>query len=261
MKEHSWILVLVAIVILVPVVILVRMGEQVSPTPTTSLKEPPFSITQRIKDEAGIAAYCQTSQITNLSELKKHFTTIESDSDEKYLLGSVAMPNYPEIYNPHVYIHESGWIMAYYLHTDPVAKIVDVKTHSLDTTKLRNTVAFLMTLAGKEFTEVTYYDFRHPEATHLMLVGENYDKGDNEFTIILPSAYTYYEFSWALAGEGEKKHFTVNGINKTVANDTMYWDKSTGYGFIDLPWLSSDQPHKIAVEDYGVLVVLYRAVK
>jgi hypothetical protein len=260
LKEHSWILVLVAIVILVPVVIIVRMGEQVSPTPMPSLKEPPFSITQRIKDEAGIAAYCGTTSITNLSELKKHFTTIESDSEE-YLLGSVAIPDYPEIYNPHVYVHRSGWIMAYYLRTDPVAKIVDVKTHSLDTTKLRNVVSFLMTLAGKEFTEVTYYDFRHPEATHLMLVGENYDKGDHEFTIILPSAYTYYEFSWALAGEGEKKHFTVNGVNKAVAGDASYWDKGTGYGFIDLSRLPDSRQHKIAVEDYGVLVLLYRATE
>jgi hypothetical protein len=260
LKEHSWILVLVAIVILIPVGILLSLVEQQGPTGMRSLQEPSFTITQRIKDEAGISAYCRITSITNLPELKKYFTTIESDSDD-YVLGSVSIPNYPEIYNPHVYVHRSGWIMAYYPRTDPVAKIVDVKAHSLDTTKLRNAVSAMVTLAGKDFKDVTYYDFRHPNATHLMFVGENHDKGDNQFTITLPPNYTYYEFSWALAGEGEKKHFTVNGTNKAVAGHESYWDKSTGYGPIAVSTFSSNQPHKIAVEDYGVLVVLYRATK
>ena len=64
----------------------------------------------------------------NLDSVADQYATIEARTDS-YIIGSVAVPQYNERHQVHVYVHKDGWIMAYYLKTDPVAKMVDIKAY------------------------------------------------------------------------------------------------------------------------------------
>jgi hypothetical protein len=243
-------------------------GNAVGPEQNLALHPPAFvqaasseasrtsaEIAAKLSNEAGISAYYQTSSEIDLNQIRGEFNTIEVETAD-YILGSVSVPDYPEIYDAHVYVHADGWIMAYYFNSDPVSKIVDVSAGSIETTKLESVVATMAGLAGMPFTEAVYYDFRYPNATHMMLIAENYDGGDNEFTVQLPSSFGYHERSWALRNYGSPAYFNINGANKT--SSAMYWDGVTGYGFINVSELLADTTHTITVDDYGVLVILYR---
>ena len=66
------------------------------------------------------------------------FRTIENETTD-FIVGSVAVPRYPERENAHVYVNKDGWIAAYYLTDEPVAKIIDWKGYDgtiMSTTKL-----------------------------------------------------------------------------------------------------------------------------
>ncbi|MFW0860251.1 MAG: hypothetical protein AAGB97_08910 [Dehalococcoidia bacterium] len=51
------------------------------------------------------------------------------------------MPDLPEADDVHVYVHEDGWIVAYYLKRHPVAKIID--WNNLAVTKLEQALGMI----------------------------------------------------------------------------------------------------------------------
>lgn len=211
-------------------------------------------IGEMLDEEAGISAWYQAPGTIDLQQVASVFTTIELQTTE-YLVGSVDVPNYPEICDAHVYVHVDGWILAYYLNHDPVSKIVHVKGQTLDTTILKDVVAIVAGAAGQPVTGVNYYDFRYPNATNILFVAENLDSDGNEFTIEIPSAFAYFERGWALWDGGSSEYFRVNGVNRP---NTVYWDGTSGYGTITAAQFIPDTPHTIEVDNYGVLVIVYR---
>ena len=162
---------------------------------TTALQPPTFlkaahaadnaDVLARIDEEAGISAYYKTPDAITINQVRSVFRVIETETAD-YILGSVAVPNYVEHYDVHVYVHRTGWILAYYLRVDAVSKILDVVAQTISTTKLKTVVSTVAITAGAPFTDVTYYDFRYPNATHMLLVAED-DVSGNTFTIKLPS--------------------------------------------------------------------------
>lgn len=153
-------------------------------------------IGEKLDDEAGISAYVQTAIPIDLSLMRGQFETIEMETAD-YIIGSVAVPGYYEHFDPHVYIHKDGWILAYYLQEDPAAKIIDLKALTIDGDKLRTVVGNLAAIAGTSADNIAYYDFRYPNATHILLVAEN-DSYGTDFSIQLPTAYSYNELSFAV---------------------------------------------------------------
>ena len=226
-----------------------------------ALAAPPFiqvahagvpEIAEMLDDEAGISAWYQAPGTIDLDLVRDEFTTIELDTGE-YIVGSVAAPNYPEHYDVHIYVHQDGWILAYYLQNDPVAKIVDVRAQSLDTTILKNVVAVVAGAAGMPVTSVNYYDFRYPNATNILLIAELISNG-NDFTIQIPSIYGYFEYSWSLWNGAGGAYFRLNGTNMT----SIYYDGTSGYGTLTTAQFLPDITHTITVDDYGVLAIVYR---
>ncbi len=206
-----------------------------------------------LDQEAGIAAYYHAPSGISLSQVRSQFRTIETDAPT-YLLGSVAVPNYAENFDVHVYVDVNGWILAYYLKVDPAAKIADVRAQSTASTKLQTVASIVAGAAGAPFSDVTYYDFRYPNATHLLLVGENPSSG-NDFTINVPSSYGYFERSWSILNiTCCNWSFKLDGMNQpeTYGADSVY------YGTIAAPQFLPDTTHTIVVDDYGVLALLYR---
>jgi len=166
----------------------------------------------QIENEAGISAYFKSPTTINLNSVASLFRTIESQT-ATYIIGSIAVPNYPETEDVHVYIHVDGWVLAYYLKADPSGKIFDWKAYTGGTnipTKLENVLSIVASQIGAPSPTPTYYDFRYPNATHLMLIAERVGDGDDSFQVNLPGSFAYYERSWAMS---HVNGYFIDGVN------------------------------------------------
>jgi len=210
-----------------------------------------------LSSEAGISAYIQTVNPIDLNQVRGEFRTIETETAD-YIIGSVAVPDHPEHFDVHVYVHTDGWILAYYLNDDATSKIVDVRARTITSTKLETIISVIAGALGETTTGLKYYDFRYPNATNILFVAEDYANG-NDFTITLPSSYGYSERSWAAYDTYDYGGvFWVNGVKATAAwsGSSMY------YGALAASQLLPDVTHYITVDSddnaYGVLVITYR---
>ena len=226
-----------------------------------ALKPPPFTgatATERMgvtafpEDEAGISAYSQASTTIDLDDVRGMFRTIETETSN-YIIGSVPAPDYPETEDVHVYIHTDGWVLAYYLAEDPVGKIFDWQAYHTGgrtnlSTKLENTLSAVAIAAGVlPFPDVTYYDFRYPNATHLMLIVEWVYQGTDSFQVNLPGTFAYYERSWSLGGNKGGYSYRLNGVS-IAAHNCVGWPISQGS--LTPVQLPTDQPHWIEAHQY-----------
>jgi hypothetical protein len=213
-----------------------------------------FNIGAYLDQEAGISAWFKGSAI-NLNSVRSLFRTIELDTAD-YIIGSIPVTNYLEHFDAHVYVHKDGWILAYYLKQDPVAKLVDIEAGSITTTLLKNAVSTVTAAAGLPFTDVTYYDFRYPYATHMLFVYENSADG-NDFTILLPSSYVITERSFSGFCGGCGVSFYIDGVPIPKKYDGGSYESS--YGVITADKLLQDVTHTVKI-DYGqcTLVIEYK---
>lgn len=204
----------------------------------------------KLDAEAGISAWVQTGLPIDLNLIRGQFRTIETETAD-YIIGSVPVPNYQEHFDPHVYVHKSGWILAYYLKTDPAAKIIDTKAETIDTDKLRMVVGTLAALAGTSAENIVHYDFRYPNATHMLLVAENDDSG-RDFNIQLPVGYSYNELSF---GTRYGDRIYVGGERVY----TLFDQDGVGYGTLTLAQLVPGSKQSIEISGYySVIVIIHR---
>jgi hypothetical protein len=281
---------LIAIVALglVPALSLIPKATMPAKADTTfRLQAPPLvsaaEVQGIIEDEAGISAWFHTSSTINLNSVRSSFRTIEIETTD-YILGSVPVPGYDESWDAHVYVHKDGWILAYYLAQDPVGKIYDWKAYhnggrTTISTKLENVIAVIANAAGFPFSSanVTYYDFRYPNATHLMLIVDwVYAKGagitvSDSFQFKLPSSFAYYQQSWSLAHNSKDycdSWYRLNGAEIAHLKTDVYgWDWKMAQGIFSATQLPPDQYHTVEVivhtsydeiYGYGGLALVYR---
>lgn len=245
-----------------------------------SLHAPPFvgiaraetgPATSVIESEAGISAYFSATMSISLSSVRSTFRTIEVETAD-YIIGSVPVANYPETEDVHVYVHKDGWVLAYYLAADPAGKIFDWRMYHDGgrtdiRTKLENTLAVVAAAANVPFStsNATYYDFRYPNATHLMLIVEwVYGSGTDSFQAKLPGSFAYYERSWSL-GATYAGWYKVDGVT-IKSQGGGGW--ATSEGTLTATQLLPDQFHTIEVGGgpssypnnyvYGGLALVYR---
>lgn len=222
------------------------------------------SAVSTIENEAGISAYFKSAFTINLNDVRDAYRTIELETAD-YIIGSVPVAGYPESEDVHVYVHKDGWFLAYYLKADPAAKVFDwVAYHNSGrtnlTNKLQNTLTVISSEANVSLGSISYYDFRYPNATHMMLVAEwSADFTKDPFNFNLPGSYAYSERSWS-AGKGS------SGSVKLYLNNTLFAETSSlsTAGFFSASQLLTDQFHTIEVEargwaySYGGLALVYR---
>ena len=207
------------------------------------------AIGDKLDAEAGISAWVQTSLPIDLDLVRGQFRTIETETAD-YIIGSVPVPQYNEHFDPHVYVHADGWILAYYLKSDPAAKIVDTRAESIESDKLKGVVANLAALAGTSAQDIAYYDFRFPNASHMLLVEENSDSGD-EFNIQLPTGYSYNELSFAT--------YNSSGIYLDNTYIGTQYNDDNGYGTLTLSQLLPGAKHNVELTGwYGAIVIIHR---
>lgn len=233
---------------------------------STLLVRPPFiniaraaedevvsEIGDKLDAEAGISAYFKSPTPIDLDIVRGQFRTIEIETGD-YIVGSVAVPNYQEHYDTHVYVHRDGWILAYYLNDTPVGKMVDIRAQDIQTTILKNVVAAIAGVAGAPFTDLSYYDFRYPNATNILFVAED-DYDGNDFNIELPTGFAYAELSLAIINtDCCGMNFYVDGASMPLD----YGGSNIGYGTLAISDLLPGSSHVISVDNYGVLVIVYR---
>ena len=206
------------------------------------------------QDEAGISAYFKSASPITLADVRSMYRVIEAQTAD-YIIGSVPVPGYVEKYDVHLYIHRDGWFLAYYLSADPASKLFDWNKYMRTAipTRLENVLAIAANTAGIAFPGSTYYDFRYPNATHLMMIAEDTPDG-NQFEIKLPGSYSYYERSWSTAYTGGycETWFVLDGTN--------IGHNGTAYGTLTAAQLLPETTHtvQISCNGYGGLVLVYR---
>lgn len=212
------------------------------PAPNTALAD--------IADEAGISAWYEAPTSIDLDLARNAFRTIELETSE-YIIGSIDTPNLPEHFDVHGYVHIDGWLMTYYLNDEPVSKIIDTATPTINSTLLDSGLAILAGSAGVGLGVSNYYDFRYPNATNILFVAEDGD----DFSITLPGDYGYFERGHALRGfDHVYEHWRLNGVDQGFT----YWDGTRGYGTLSASQLPPNTEHNIDVDDWGVLIIVYR---
>ncbi len=215
---------------------------------------------ETIQSEAGISAYFQSTTPVTISSVRSAFQTIELETTD-YILGTVDIANFPENYNPHVYVHSDGWFMAYYFSTSPAAKIIDWAgyTASGDTNIPTNLEGVLTTVAGTAgvgLGDMYFYDFRFPNATTMMLIAERDNGGGSDyFTINIPTSFGVAERSWSYYNSGQGG-ISLNGTD-------LHYSYYSGYyrGTISAAQMPPASTHTIQVRkdsgDVGGIALVY----
>ena len=149
-------------------------------------------------DEAGISAYVKAKTSINLATVKPALATIERETDD-YIIGTVAMDYHTEEQYPHVYVSTDGWVVAYYPNDRSSGWLLPWYYYTggpISTTTLKETVVKVCTQIGGTTSGLKYYDFRHPNATKMMIIVES-TTGSNWFKVTIPSNYTTYRTDWS----------------------------------------------------------------
>ncbi|MBE3121343.1 MAG: hypothetical protein IMZ58_03935 [Thermoplasmata archaeon] len=164
-----------------------------------------------LDQEAGISAYTNVGTTINLTLARNAFRTIENESTD-YIIGSVPLPDYSESEDVHCYVHQDGWIVSYYLKTEPIGKIFDGVDYTTDgqitDTKLNDGIDAVCEAAAVVPGNINYFDFEWPNAQKMMIVGDaiwGYPGGPNTFNLTLPTDFTFYERSFC--------HYSVNSCS------------------------------------------------
>lgn len=220
---------------------------------------------QTLQNDAGISAYFDSGITITLSDIRGTFRTVEDETSD-YIIGSVALPNMPESEDVHVYAHTSGWMMAYHLKEQPASKIIDwnkfhtVSTASVETT-LETALGLIAASGGASVSNVTYYDFRNPNATEMLLIAEaNGGENNRSFNLNIPTGLVVYERSWA-AYEPSSGCCYSNLYLNDVSMFFAGYNTGPSQGLIDASDLPLNTSHEIRLEsslDYGGLVLIYK---
>lgn len=231
------------------------------------LVAPPFisqvqaqTIATYLDQEAGISAWAKGTPI-NITSVRSICRTIEIETPD-YIICSVDVSSYLDHFDPHVYVHKDGWILAFYFRTNylgisiPASKMLNVVGKTLENTLLSNTVASVANAASSSISTINYYDFRFPDATHMLFIAEDDSEGAS-FTLQIPCSYMYYEKSWALSGTNYAV-FSLNGTS--FYPNAIYRDDGSAYGV--LPPINCGETYLIEVggyySQYGAIVITYR---
>ena len=182
-------------------------------------------------DEAGISAYVKAkTSIPNLNVVKPALATIERETDD-YIIGTVAMSYHTEEQYPHVYVSTDGWVVAYYPRDRSSGWLLPWYSYdggALGTTTLRDAIKIVCDQIGGSMEGLKYYDFRHPNATKMMIIIES-TTGSSWFKVTIPSDFTTYRVDWS--------HYDSMAFGSAYLDGVRFsrftWDTYNAYGSFD----------------------------
>lgn len=154
-----------------------------------------------LEEEAGMSIYIDIGESLNLSIARTVIKNPEKNNSD-YIIGSLSLPNLPETEDVHCFVHKDGWIVVYYLKSEPVSKIIDWNYYSPETgltkTKLQLGLEMIGNAYGKAVTNAEYYNFQYPHADKWMIIIDTQvGEGTDSFNLKIPSEFIFYERSWS----------------------------------------------------------------
>ncbi|MEW6481995.1 MAG: hypothetical protein AB1397_03185 [bacterium] len=215
-----------------------------------------------LSEEAGIAGWINLGQQIDLSQAKGVFVGLEKEEND-YIIGSIRPSGYLENENAeiHCFVHKDGWILTYYTKDVPRAKIFDYRAYKQDQSKVVTMLWNGIHKVCEEIgiitpSEISYYDFKHPNANRLMLIVDGKWEEGWEFMHLTipnePGTLTVYETSWShTAWDSDGSTFEVDDvqINNFGSGDNKWQWREDKFS----PSLSLGDKHKIELwhNEYG----------
>ena len=150
-------------------------------------------------DEAGISAYVKAMDSVDLNDAKGAFASIERETSD-YIIGTVALSLHTEEQYPHVYVSTDGWVVAYYPKNRPSSWILpwaDYGGGEISSTTLSKAAGVVCDQIGGTTTGIEYYDFRHENASKMMIIVESERGGTNFFKVTIPTSFATYAVDWS----------------------------------------------------------------
>lgn len=152
-----------------------------------------------LEEEAGMSIYMKATTTIDLSKAREVYKNIEKETSE-YIVSSMSLPDLPETDDVHCFVHVTGWIVVYYLKSEPIGKIIDWSYYTggvLTKTKLQVGLEKMALALGLSATDFKYYHFQYPYAEKwTVIIGTQSSYGSDSFKIKIPSTFTIYERSW-----------------------------------------------------------------
>lgn len=153
-----------------------------------------------LDEEAGISIYMDAGQVLDLELAKSGFKIIEKETSN-YVVGVISLPDHPESDDVHCFVHKDGWIVVYYLKSEPICKIIDWNSYInevLIKTKLQIGLDEICNTLFITPTNVQYYHFQYPNADKCIIILEmQVSEGTDSFNLKIPSELIVYERSWS----------------------------------------------------------------
>lgn len=225
-----------------------------------------------LEDEAGISASTHVTSV-NLTLAATAFKAIEQQTSD-YIIGSVALNDYRETDDVHVYLDTSGDMIAYYFKEEVTGTLIDWKhdtTGALSGGRLVDALSAVCAKMVVALPEVKYYDFRYPGATNIKIIAdEKLTLGTETFRFLIPGNYVIHhsEYSHYIT---QKAYTTCSvGIPTLAIDDAVITNSSTTSswniwgGEISSGLLAPDVYHEFSVYNsdescscYGALILLY----
>jgi len=221
-----------------------------------------------IEAEAGIS--CSTKlDSADISVAASAYKNIEAQTED-YVIGSIALKDYGETDDVHVYLASTGEMIAYYLKHEPVGKIIDWKhdyTGALAGSKLEDAMEKVCITLSKTLPEVKYYDFRYPEATDIKIIVDEATNTTDTFTFQIPANHIIVYSEWSHSVQQVCGY--CDGTNSIELDETVLHSRRgprgwwIGEGEIGLEQLSPDEDHTVKITgagccwSRGAIILLY----
>ncbi len=177
---------------------------------------------------AGISAWVKVDRAIRIDEtLSKVFHRIE-DVSGTHILGTVKVENFVATVYPHVYVDTEGWIVAFFLASEPTAWIMHWQgDHNNPVPSIRTTLEEALERAAGaarvSLPKASFYDFRHPQANSMLILLNVLSAPATKVMYLkLPPAYTPYVASYYHYG---CNYGTYRGFESTFSLDTSVMSK------------------------------------
>ena len=172
--------------------------------------------TVSLSNESGISAYLNAGSI-NLNQARTAYKSIDTETSE-YIIGIVQISGVDESIYPRVYTNKDGWILAYLPKDEPASAIVQWQGYTggaITRTTLEDGISKVCKATKKNCTRdnVSYYDFRFPEANRMLWVVERVTDfwEENPFNFTIQNELVVYNGSWSFDASSLSADLRIDG--------------------------------------------------
>lgn len=287
MKSRGFKVVAVVALIAAVVVVLspiIRRDDDTQPVATgqgplvISLAPPAFAQTAGLKfpmSEAGISACVNMGATIDLAKARA-LLSVPEDVTDTYVIGTIALVGTDESMWPHMYIGKDGWLLAYYPKAEPTSYLFQwygYQGGAVNTTTLRDALVSLATNLHLDQstieTGISYFHFKYPDATKLVIAVDTVSGVGDEFRYTIPSGVALYTAACTHHAEGVTgSYYTPGQTVSSIDGKGLYSGGAGTYTFASemaQEHVSPNAAHNVGISQSGTggwlgfaIVFLYR---